>query len=231
MEADITEVFSSIQGEGIFAGAKQVFVRFAACNMKCHFCDEADKAGSKVYSAGSLAAEVRSLEKAKGKHHSVSLTGGEPLLYASFLKEFIPLLKKDGHKIYLETNGTLPGALGEVIDLVDIIAMDFKLPSATREKPFWDAHREFLKIAAKRKVFVKAVVTHETKGEDLEKAAELIKSAGVEVPLIIQPATPVRKADAAVKADRLVGFLETVTSKGVVNARIVPQIHKMLGMP
>lgn len=229
-EADITEIFSSIQGEGIFAGAKQIFVRFASCNMKCHFCDERDKTASKVHSAESLLAEVRALEKAKGRHHSVSLTGGEPLMYASFLKEFIPLLKADGHKIYLETNGTLPDALREVIDLVDIVAMDFKLPSATRERSFWGEHLEFLKIAAKKKVFVKAIVTASTKSEDLEKAAELVKSAVVEVPLIIQPATPVRETDPLLKADRLVGFLETVTSKGVVNARIVPQIHKILGM-
>lgn len=40
MTADIIEIFSSIQGEGIFLGAKQIFVRFKRCNLTCSYCDE-----------------------------------------------------------------------------------------------------------------------------------------------------------------------------------------------
>ena len=52
--------------------------------------------------------------------HSVSLTGGEPLLHAEFLKEFLPLIKEET-KIYLETNATLPKNLEIIKDYIDII--------------------------------------------------------------------------------------------------------------
>ena len=60
-------------------------------------------------------------------------------------------------KSYLETNGTLPGELLKIIELIDIIAMDFKLPSSTGGKAYWHEHQEFLKLAMKSKVFWKRV--------------------------------------------------------------------------
>ena len=95
MTADIIEIFSSIQGEGIFLGAKQIFVRFKRCNMACAYCDEELDRKAKRYSPLELMKEVKLLESARGPHHSVSLTGGEPLLYAEFLKSFLKILKKN----------------------------------------------------------------------------------------------------------------------------------------
>jgi len=55
-------------------------------------------------------------------------------------------MKKDRHfKLYLETNGTLPHELSMIIDLVDIVAMDFKLPSSTGGKAYWREHADFLR--------------------------------------------------------------------------------------
>src|SRR3989338_7172358 len=120
LKADIAEIFSSIQGEGIFLGARQIFVRFKDCNMKCVFCDEPKDLDSRSYSPQELTDEIKRWEQDEKPHHSISLTGGEPLLYANFLREFLKLLKREGLKTYLETNGTLPGELSKVISLVDI---------------------------------------------------------------------------------------------------------------
>src|SRR3989338_5998896 len=189
-KADIIEIFSSIQGEGIFVGAKQIFIRFKDCNLSCSFCDERTRGKTyKSYTPLELINEVIFIELSKGPHHSVSLTGGEPLLYSSFLKDFLALLKKERLKSYLETNGTLPRQLLKIIGLVDIVAMDFKLPSSSLQRPFWDEHLEFLNIASKKKVFVKAVVTPKTLKRDVEKAASLISKANIDIPLILQPAT------------------------------------------
>ena len=130
-KAEITEIFSSVQGEGIFIGARQIFVRFKKCNMACEFCDTPNEGAVKEYSPAALMHEIYLLDESKGPHHSVSLTGGEPLMYSEFLKSFLPILKKAGFKSYLETNGTLPNDLESVIDFIDIVAMDFKLPSST----------------------------------------------------------------------------------------------------
>ena len=230
-KADITEIFSSIQGEGIFLGARQIFVRFKDCNLSCIFCDEPKDLISKEYTPLELMREVKRLETAKSWHHSVSLTGGEPLIYAEFLMEFLSLLKKNRLKSYLETNGTLPDALRKVIELVDIIAMDIKLPSSTGEKGYWREHREFLKIAAKKKVFVKAVITPDTLKGDVEEASELVKKIDAKVPFILQPATPTRPGDMMVGSETLLRFLDIASkTSALVTTRIIPQVHKILNV-
>ena len=229
IKAEITEIFSSIQGEGIFLGAKQIFVRFKKCNLECLFCDERRDITAKEYTPLELMKEVRALDAAKGPHHSVSLTGGEPLLYWDFLKYFLKALKKGrGFKSYLETNGTLPFELSKIIELVDIVAMDFKLPSSTGERAYWHEHAEFLKIASKKSVFVKAVVTSDTDKEDIEKSIILIKKARKNIPFILQPASPVKAGDKRIEHDKLFGFLEIGSRNDIHNMRVMPQIHKML---
>lgn len=229
-KADVVDIFSSIQGEGIFLGAKQIFVRFKKCNLNCVFCDEPRDADSKEYSGSKLLEEVRRLDREHGPHHSVSITGGEPLLYADFLKGFLKLLKKDGFKVYLETNGTLPRELSKVIDLVDIIAMDFKLPSSTGEDAFWKEHREFLEISTKKKVFIKVIVTPKTKRSDITKAIRLLRKVNEKIPFILQPATPVRRLDSGVNNATLLKFLEEAARNKFENIRIMPQIHKILNV-
>src|SRR3990167_4332799 len=120
----IAEVFSSIQGEGIYQGVSQVFVRFFGCNLNCRFCDTPLN-NYQDYSLEELYSRIESLDKGC---HSISFTGGEPLLQDDFLKEIMSWCKKGHKKTYLETNGMLMAALERVIDFTDIIAMDFKLP-------------------------------------------------------------------------------------------------------
>lgn len=229
-KADISEVFSSFQGEGIFLGARQIFVRFKECNMDCVFCDEPSDSPSRTYSPLELMRQIKLLEKDNKPHHSVSLTGGEPLLYVEFLKDFLKLLKRERMKSYLETNGTLPGELFKIIELIDIIAMDFKLPSSTGEKAYWHEHQEFLKLAVRGKVFVKAVVTPSTKREDVEKAVSVVKKMGRNIPFILQPATPARDVDKRIDNAVLLGFLDIASRNDLETVRIIPQVHKMLGV-
>jgi len=230
IKAEITEIFSSIQGEGIFVGAKQIFVRFRQCNLACAYCDEPWKNEPRLLSALELMTEVNFLRQSRGHHHSVSLTGGEPLMYADFLKVFLKLLRREGFKAYLETNGTMPEELAGVIDLVDIVAMDFKLPSSTGLRAYWEEHFEFLKIAAKKDLFVKIVVTPATTKADVERSVEIIKGLKKEIPLIIQPATPVAARDRAVDNGKLLEFLEIGSKHSIEGIRVIPQVHKMLGV-
>ena len=117
VRAEITEIFSSIQGEGIFLGAKQIFVRFKRCNLRCAFCDEARDGVAKEYTSLELMKEIKDLDRSSGPHHSVSFTGGEPLLYWDFLRTFLKTFKKNRNfRSYLETNGTLTHELSKIID-------------------------------------------------------------------------------------------------------------------
>ena len=106
--------------------------------------------------------------------------------------------------------------------------MDFKLPSSTGERGYWREHADFLKIALRKKVFVKAVVTHDTENEDIEKAVQLIKESRKNIPFILQPASPVKPDDRHVDHNRLLGFLEVGSRNDVSNMRVIPQVHKIL---
>lgn len=229
VKAEITEIFSSIQGEGIFLGAKQIFVRFKKCNLNCVFCDEARDGDGREYASLDLMKEIKALDASSGPHHSVSFTGGEPLLYWDFLRIFLKTFRKNRNfKSYLETNGTLPHELSKIIDLVDIVAMDFKLPSSTKERPYWHEHADFLRIASRKKVFVKAVVTPDTDNEDIEKSIQLLKKSDKNIPFILQPVSPVKPGDRHVEAEKLLGFLEVGSRNNVRSMRVIPQIHKIL---
>ncbi len=226
MKAKISEVFKSIQGEGKYAGVPQVFVRFFGCHMHCVWCDTPDSIGDgkkefRQYSATELLKEVRSL--AKGCH-SVSLTGGEPLLQADFIKTIIPALKKMGLKIYLETSGVLHQQLEKVAEDIDIIAMDLKLPSSTQCRAFWKEHEIFLKLTRSKDCFIKAVVSSQTTKSDVTKAAKIVASFDPQTLFILQPnyfdlGNGVVEKCRAFQMDCL---------KYLADVRILPQSHKFM---
>jgi len=226
MKAKISEIFFSIQGEGPYAGVPQVFVRFFECNMHCAWCDTPASIGDgkhefKEFSAGDLLDRVDSLGE---DCHSVSITGGEPLLQADFLKSFCRSLQGHGRKVYLDTNGTLPQALEALINDIDIIAMDIKLPSSTGQKAFWSAHSKFLKIARRREVFIKAVISLNTRPDEVLKAARLVAEIDPKILLILQPNyLDMKKGviDECLKHQK-------VCAKILKDVRILPQMHKFM---
>ena len=228
MNAKLMEIFRSIQGEGPYAGLPQVFVRFFECNIHCSWCDTPASIGDtsrnyKEVSADDLFAQVKALYEGC---HSVSITGGEPLLQTAFLIEFLPMLRNAGMKVYLETNGILPKELLSVIDVVDIVAMDIKLPSSTGEKAFWHEHEEFLRIALTKDVFIKAVVSKETADDDVYTAVEMVKRIDPNILFILQPNSfDLRDSNACI--NKCLEF-QQYCSKILTDVRITPQMHKFM---
>lgn len=222
IKGKIAEVFDSIQGEGLYLGEEQVFVRFFGCNLKCRFCDT--KIDSFLeYDPEELFNELKMYRR---DYHSISFTGGEPLLQKDFLKEILKLTYKDNLKNYLETNGTLPEALKDVIEYVHIVAMDFKLPSSTGLNDFWDAHRLFLEIASKKDVFIKTVISESTKEEDLIEGLKLINKVAKYSVLILQPDSGV---DNVALNKKLEGFKDICRREAIVTC-VIPQVHKIVGV-
>ncbi|MBI4335883.1 MAG: 7-carboxy-7-deazaguanine synthase QueE [Candidatus Omnitrophica bacterium] len=223
----IVEVFGSIQGEGIYAGQPQIFVRFAKCNLDCYYCDT-DKKGGSRYDVFKLLDAVNRMNFT-GVFDTVSITGGEPLLHADFLASFLPQLKRRNFRVYLETNGTLPGGLDKVLRFVDIVAMDMKMPSSNNQKSFWARHRDFLRSASKKEVFVKIVVTRETEYGEIKKAVGIIDDIDRGIPLVLQPVTPSRGARKKISMRRLLEF-QKLAKVVLDDVRVIPQIHKALGV-
>ncbi len=98
------------------------------CNFLCPFCHNAPLVNKLSEAAEYSEDEVLSfLEKRRGVLEGVCITGGEPLLHKD-LKSFIKKVKDLGYKVKLDTNGSFPDRLYELISegLVDYVAMDIK---------------------------------------------------------------------------------------------------------
>jgi organic radical activating enzyme len=236
-KANIVEIFKGIQGEGIYLGELQIFVRFAGCNLSCKHCDtdyalnipkicriEYDECIDNPISS----VDIIDIIKKYPQIFRVSITGGEPLLQVEYLKIFLPLLKKEGYNVYLETNSTLPEQLAMIIDWIDIISADIKLPSFTgNTEIFVDKHAEFLNIAQayKKNIFVKVVVTEDTTIEEIKTAIDIIMNVDKNIPLIIQPLT--KPKHTIRNYDQLLQFIIYALEK-LYNVRLIPQIHKVM---
>ncbi len=220
MQAKISEIFKSIQGEGTYQGIPQVFVRFFGCNLECSFCDTPLDS----YQEMSIQ-EVLDKIYSYCDYHSITFTGGEPLLQVEFLIELAKELKKRGKVTHLETNGTLYEELEEVIEYIDIIAMDFKLPSSTNSKAYWNEHGQFLRVARQREVFAKAVVGKDTDIYDIHKAVILIKRFDPDLNFILQPQNPFEG-----ELEEKILLFKQICRNANINTRIIPQSHKALGV-
>ena len=100
----IAEVYSSIQGEGQFAGTPSVFVRTAGCNLRCWFCDTPFTSWKPEGPQVSVADLVQQVDTLGVEH--VVLTGGEPLLQPGSVPLCEQLLAA-GHFVTIETAGTV----------------------------------------------------------------------------------------------------------------------------
>jgi 7-carboxy-7-deazaguanine synthase len=229
LEAPVLEIFASRQGEGICVGDPHVFIRFGGCNVACDYCDtpESIPAGSGHSRVlRDVLGEVRALDP-DHRTAAVSLTGGEPLLQVAFLERLIPELRKDGRKIYLETNGILPRALERIVEGCDWIAMDVKPPSAIGRDQ-WEAHRWFLEMGGK-KIFVKMVLTGSTREEEVRRAVDLISGVRPDIPFVLQPATAWGTAT-SIPLARLASWWALATQR-LSDVRILPQIHRLWEIP
>jgi len=253
MTAPIVEVFSSIQGEGLLVGERQVFLRLAGCNLCCAYCDTPGAQEIPAFArlertpgrqdfaetpsamtATEVADAIRHLVRPQpGLHHSVALTGGEPLLRAAFLLELLPRIGALGLGAYLETNGTLAEELGQVIAHLDAICADIKLPSATQQPPRWGAHEFFLLTMAAhedptRLDFVKCIIAAESTEEEVGRAARLIAGINPQLPLVLQPVTPTRPNINAPAPGHMLN-LQAVAKQHLTQVRVIPQTHRLGG--
>ena len=245
--ANIAEIFSSVQGEGMLVGERQLFVRFTGCNLRCAYCDSkgtwdehedcrverSPGTGSFIFvrnplDTARLSSILSDLRGHTGLHHSLCLTGGEPLLQAEFLAQFLPGARSALGMTYLETNGTLPRELARVVDAVDVISMDIKIASTSGVPPDFEANRQFLLVAIRKSVFVKVVVSSATRKEEVLEACSVIASVDDAVPLVIQPVTSDEPAHRATPGKLL--DLQDLAAQELQTVRVIPQTHKMLGM-
>jgi 7-carboxy-7-deazaguanine synthase len=98
----LSEIFYSIQGEGLWTGTPAVFVRLAGCNLACDFCDT-DYSTKFFASVDEVVGMVRDIG---ADCPMVVLTGGEPLAQDE-TPALIAALQRDGRRVHIESNGTI----------------------------------------------------------------------------------------------------------------------------
>lgn len=241
----ISEIFSSIQGEGYLAGRRQIFIRLAECNLDCSYCDT-DYArqdtcrietcpGSMEFTRLSQPLSLQDVlqlvkvwcGKLPGAHHSISLTGGEPLLYGDTLVMWLPALRQV-LPIHLETNGTMHLALEHVIGQLDYVSMDMKLPSTSGcTEQLWDLHREFLRVSHGRNASVKVVISNDTLINEIEQVCSIITDVDRLTPLFLQPLS-VENGGVGISVAHMLRLQEAASAR-LPDVRVIPQMHRMLG--
>jgi len=134
----ITEIFYTLQGEGMFSGVPSVFVRVKDCCLSCHFCDTEFSKGSNV-SVDSIVDSVDA--KMIDDANLVVITGGEPMIHQG-VKDLIFRLLSVGYVVQIETCGAVS------LDGLPVTNPDFHIvvsPKTAKIHPFIYEHASAFK--------------------------------------------------------------------------------------
>ena len=205
----VSEIFYSIEGEGIEIGRPEIFIRLAGCNLRCSWCDtKYALENGKDMSIGEIVEEV-------GKYpcKNVSITGGEPLLQKKDLLELIKQLKALGYWIQINTNGTV--FCKEIFRLADLISMDCKCPTSGMKSDF-NVLKKTLKLFEPKSQF-KFIISNKTDYDYAKKVVSSFLQGASRI--IFQPEWDNRK---------FIKKMVELTKSDGVSARIILQQQKVI---
>lgn len=219
----ISEVFFSIQGEGIHCGIPMVFIRFQGCNLLsgCNWCDTkyARGDGGTLTTVGEVVSEVSRLQP----YHKgwVCITGGEPLFQREALEGLVRELREGKYRTEIETNGTLEKP--PWYTLVDSWVADIKTP----DSGIPEAEPEILQQWVFNRPWdqIKLVVATD---EDLEYARGIVKRfPDRQTVALISPVMPSEPINGAFLPDH--PWLEEVAEFcKEYRVRLSLQLHKII---
>ncbi len=260
-KGNLSEIYLSLQGEGIWVGIPMVIVRMTGCHRRCRYCDTefalvAEKRAriwlgwrrgepkltvDNPITAQQVAEWVLQASGQGNFANWVSFTGGEPLLQADFLAELGATLKELGFRILLETEGGLPDRLEKVLPFVDAVAADIKLPSTTGEPLDWEEAERFLRMVAEAPVqaCVKIVVTTDIDESEFARAVELLAQIQTSQndfrklrPMaLILQPVTPARFVTEIPSTELLLSLASLAQQKLADVRIVPQVHKLMQLP
>ena len=248
--APVLEVFASYQGEGLFVGQPQTFLRLAGCPLRCTYCDTPHSWARPSATTGDFVtpfeALVRVMRAEYDTERPISVTGGEPLIWPDFLMGLRHVA--GARALHLETAGHDLGLLRRVAPSFDHLSLDLKLsadlaPPAAHDFPeaelpesaadFDHLRTGQLALLAERaragkQDCVKLVVQSNTDPNAFVSLLEDVKRLAPQLSLFIAPAS--------LRRDQAFGDLSTldqVVSMALeldLEPRVLPQMHRALGV-
>lgn len=213
----VAETFSSINGEGKFAGTLAFFIRFRKCNLHCSYCDTLWANQGKSPAVMCTPETLVNMADASGIEN-ITLTGGEPLLQ-EHLSVLITKLIKHGHHVEIETNGSV--SIQELVSQKyrPSFTLDYKLPSSGMEQFMLTENYQYLNKTYHDVVkFVVGTV------EDLKKAAEIIQAYD----LISKSYVYLSPVFGAIEPAEMVEFMK---EQHLNQVRLQLQLHKFIWNP
>lgn len=231
----IVEIFHSIQGEGSRVGEPATFVRLAGCNLRCSWCDTPYSWSAE----GLRTARKQTLEEVAStiREQALVITGGEPMLHAKHLLEFVQHARDAGvQHITIETNGTIVPE-PELATRIDLWSVSPKLPGSGEPFPT-DSLRDLLARTAGR-VQLKFVVVDTVRDYEAmwSHLTPLLGQHELErrEPIIVQPDGTRTDYDAALRElaehvsadDRR--WSDDTPRRSLV--RVIPQVHRVAWGP
>ncbi len=204
----ISEIFFSLQGEGLEIGLPTVFVRLFACDLRCAWCDTLYAVEGRDFKDYTIVEVIREVEKYECKR--VCITGGEPLIQIKEVEELARDLISNDHSILLETSGhKMPPPILWTEN--STISMDCKCPSSKMQ------HRMDFDLfkRLREKDQLKFVIQDEA---DYEYALGILNRHDIKANIIFQPAN----------GTRLGWITEKVIYNKLENVRVLPQLHKII---
>jgi len=149
----VCEIFTSIQGETLFAGVPCTFIRMTGCNLRCSYCDT-----KYAYHEGEDLSEDSIINKVNiADTKLIEVTGGEPLLQKG-VRSLIKRLLDEGFDVLVETNGSLP--IND-IDSRAIVILDIKTPGSGMSDKMYLSNMDFIKTTDEIKFVITDMVDYE----------------------------------------------------------------------
>jgi len=235
IRAKLSEIFTSIEGEGILFGTKTMFVRLAGCPLKCYWCDTpyALPMDSGVDYPIDEVKEIIS-KRLQPNTYKVNFTGGEPLVQYQVVIELAKFVRQKGLRIYLESACYDAVRFAKVLPYVDLCKVEFKLRDSkvVNENQYYNLLKNELdclkqSVRSCKTSYIKVVVTNSSNlNEFKEIVHEVFRMAKPSelAGFIIQPSYTVDEPT----LDVLFGFYDAVYPL-FDQVRVVPQLHKIMG--
>ncbi len=206
----VVEIFRTVEGEGRWVGLPITFLRLEGCNLRCEWCDTPYSYDGFSYTEYTIEELIEKIESFGLKR--LCITGGEPF-YSQNLPVLVKQFLKRDYKVFIETNGTI--WLPEIKEIYN----ENLYITCSPKPPLYFVQPELLPFISE----LKFVIDEHIKIENIinPKFKKLIKNDII----VLQP-----ESNLPERVEKALQIQDELLKIGI-ESRIIPQCHKVLGLP